>query len=127
MSLRLETYPPHERRRVNIPIESVALYRAHMSSIFHGRDPHQLSGQCIYDTIVRRTHLYQDTYLTKPINVKIDNPKPNWTNDKELTEFDEQLHSALREYKDNDNAETLANYYLTLRDHRDLKNKTHTR
>ena len=66
VSLNVECHPPHEQRRVNIPMELAASFLVFMSKTFRGTQVQNLSAQQINDMLIERIHLYHDTHVTKP-------------------------------------------------------------
>ena len=121
ISLKLDIPPPHERRRINIPVEYVALFRSFMSGTFRDEKIDELKGQYIHDKLLGNIHFYHDNYINRSTISKKVNSKCDWVDDEKLVKFEEQINEALNEYQTHGNVETLTNYLVKIRDSSDLK------
>ena len=120
VSMKLEMPPPYERRKINIPVEFVAIFRSFMSSIFRGQKMETRSGQFIHDKLIKNIHQYHDNNIKRPKKTIKGSSKSNWTTDEKLLKFEEQINEALSEYQVHGNVETLTNYLLKIRDSTNL-------
>ena len=121
LSLNLEMPPPYERRRINIPVEFVALFRSFMSSTFRGEKLDELNSQYIHDKLLANIHFYHDNYINRSTITKKVTSRSDWVDDDKLVKFEEQVSDALNEYQIHGNVETLTNYLIKIRDSTNLK------
>ena len=120
VTIKVDSFIPHVRLKINIPVDFVAPFRAHMSKMFHGLDTCTLSGQDIYDIIASNTKNFHDNFLKKNPKNKV-NFNSDWTNDPKLEEQELQIKEAFSEYEKNGNSSNLRNALVNLREYSELK------
>ena len=120
VSLKVESYIPHERLRIHIPIELVAPFRAFMSKIFHGFNVDALTSQEIYDIIATNIQIFHDNFAKNELYIA-NNNKSDWTNDPTLKDYEHKVKLAFEEYEKSGDANDLKEILTELRQFSNLK------